>query len=97
MPSILIEIGYITNLEEEKQLLSASYMEKFTQKLADILVRTYQVEQQEIKKQNQQIMQKLDQNKQQTNTNINMVINNKKVDIKVNNKSTIKQENKKKL
>ena len=43
MISILIEIGYITNKNEEKKILSDSYIEKFSQQLADVVFRTFDV------------------------------------------------------
>ena len=43
MTSILIELGYITNADEEIKLLSASNVDKFANNIASTLARTYQV------------------------------------------------------
>ena len=43
MTSILIELGYITNADEEIKLLSASNVDKFANNIASTLAKTYQV------------------------------------------------------
>ena len=43
MISILIEIGYISNASEEKKLLLASNIEKFSKILADVIVKSFDV------------------------------------------------------
>ncbi len=42
MMSILIEIGYISNLKEQKKLLLASNIKKITANLANVIVRTFE-------------------------------------------------------
>ena len=44
MVSVLIEIGYITNPEEEKKLLSASHVEQFAKNIANTIEKTFFVE-----------------------------------------------------
>ena len=43
MLSMLIEIGYITNPSEEKKILLASNVEKFSKSLANAIVKTFEI------------------------------------------------------
>ena len=78
MVSILIEIGYITNKDEEIKLLSSSNVEKFSQSIANTLVKTYNV------KQNNNNNQ---QRRENAKTNANNTNNTKKEQLKINEKS----------
>jgi len=41
MPSVLIEIGYITNKDEERKILLKNNIENFTSNLADVVLKTF--------------------------------------------------------
>ncbi len=41
MISILVEIGYITNPDEEEKILSADYIRKFCTALTDAIENTF--------------------------------------------------------
>lgn len=42
LTSILIEIGYITNADEEKKLLDKTHMKKFAKSLAEVIANTFE-------------------------------------------------------
>ena len=100
MTSILIELGYITNNEEEIKLLSSSNVEKFAQCIANTLIKTYGVEQkqtnnktnQTIRQQNN-IQQKND-TKKTTNLNTNNTKSNNKTIIVEKNNNELNKQNK---
>ncbi len=39
MPAALVEIGYLSNPEQEQQLLSAAYQDKIAESLLDALIK----------------------------------------------------------
>ena len=39
MPAVLIEMGYLTNTNQEKQLVSAPFQNTFVQTLVDAIVK----------------------------------------------------------
>ena len=94
MVSVLIEIGYITNPEEEKKLLSASHIEQFAKNISDTIERTFLIEDNSVKKNTNNIAT-TNINKKPTN-NVSMTQKTKTTVVKQanNNQKTQAQQQK---